>query len=240
MTEKLTWHILLDRRRPYPWVIGFIVLYTLAGFLLAPMIIKDQMIKQTAASVNGALSVSEVRLNPYVLDLRLTGIALNDADGVLLVAADEFYINFQLSSIFNLAWTFAEIKLSAPYVLFERFTPEDNRFTRLLPPAEPVAPVAEEEESELPSFILQRFEIAAGHLDTKDQVPSEPVEASFTPINIVVADLNNIPDRAGSQDVVITMPYGGTIGWSGELALFPLRSSGQLSLSDLNPRVALS
>jgi hypothetical protein len=61
-------------------------------------------------------------------------------------------------------------------------------------------------------------------------VPPEPVNTRLGPINIAISELNTLPDRAGSQDVVITTETQGTLSWNGSLELNPLRSAGHAAI----------
>ena len=63
---------------------------------------------------------------------KVLGFNLNDTDVVRIAGFDEFFINFQVSSLFRRAWTFDEVSINGPYFLFERYTSEDNRLSRLL------------------------------------------------------------------------------------------------------------
>ncbi len=56
------------------------------------------------------------------------------------------------------------------------------------------------------------------------------MDTHFGPINIAIAGLNTLPDRAGLQDVVITTESQGTLSWSGSLELNPLRSEGRAAI----------
>jgi uncharacterized protein involved in outer membrane biogenesis len=47
--------------------------------------------------------------------LTIRGLSLTEPDGQVFASWEELYVNFQLSSLFRFAWTFAEIGLKQPY-----------------------------------------------------------------------------------------------------------------------------
>ncbi len=234
---------LLNFKKPWPWLLLGMLVYTLAGFLLAPYLLKQQLIEFSETTVGRELQIAEVRINPFLLDVRLEGVTLLDEDQTRLVSLHQLYANLQLSSLFNRAWTLKEFSLVRPYVLYERFTMTDSRLSRLLEnfagPEATSSAAAVDSEGAMPRFILHRLVISEGQLQVMDHVPQELSAVLFSPIDIAINDLNNLPERNGSQDVKIKLPEGGAIGWQGELSLFPLSSTGRFSISDVNPGLAL-
>jgi hypothetical protein len=71
----------VNPRRKRTWAIAGVLLYTLLGFLLAPWLIKQQLIKTMAAEYQRTLTVERVRFNPYVLGLQIENLSLQDPDG---------------------------------------------------------------------------------------------------------------------------------------------------------------
>ena len=67
-----------------------------------------------------------MKFNPLVLSLTIRGLSLTEPDGQVFASWEELYVNFQLSSLFRFAWTFAEIGLKQPYGHVALF--KDGRF----------------------------------------------------------------------------------------------------------------
>ena len=57
-----------------------------------------------------------MELNPISLSLRLTGFEIREADQSALLGFDEFFVNFQASSLIRRAYAFETIRLTVPYV----------------------------------------------------------------------------------------------------------------------------
>ena len=217
-------------RKPLVITAAAIIVYALLGFFLAPWLVKNTATSAVRDNLGVELRLQKVAVNPFVLSLGIDGLALDDPAGQPFVAIDRIFINFQLSSLFRWAMTFREFHVESPKLYLARDGDGEFNFGFLAQqPAEPEAAPAEPGGSP-PRLLIQDFAITDSVVDWKDDVPPEPVNTHFGPINIVIAGLNTLPDRAGLQDVVITTESQGTLSWSGSLELNPLRSEGRASV----------
>lgn len=222
----------LDLRRKRVWAIILVAAYTLAGFFAVPPLLRSQVVDAIREASGRLAQLQEVRFNPFTFELDLAGFRVDDPDGTQLAGFDRLYINFQLSSLFRWAWSFRAIRLDSPYFLLERFAPGDSRLTRLLADLEARGEpeTGESESSALPRFLVQDLSIAEGRVQFRDDVPVDPVQLEFGPVTIAVVDLNTLPDREGHQTVNVSLPDGATVSWTGDIALSPLKSSGEFQI----------
>ena len=235
----------LSPRRKRFWGLVVVLLYTLLGFFAAPRLIENVVIDLIQDDLGRLAHIQKIEVNPYVLSLRVQGFEVSDTDKVKLAAFDEFFINFQLSSLFNWAWTFDEIRLTGPYFYFERFKTGDSRLDQLVSDFEKSRPVEQGdqsvneekgagEESGAPRLLIHKLSLSDGHVVAKDNVPETVVETQLSPINISIQGLNTLPDRHGQQSVTIRLPDNASLTWSGSLTLAPLDSEGELVLQGLH------
>ncbi len=230
VTDRLR-RIAAQHRRKL-WVSGAAVaLYTVLGFFLVPWLVENLAVDTVRERYASELSIEKVAFNPYVLGLRIDGLAMQDPEGKPLAGVRQIYVNLQLSSLFRLAPTFAEIRLDAPEVHLVRGADGALNAAFLAQPAnaEP-APRPEPAGTEPPRLIVYEFAVNEAALYWRDAVPPQPVETTLGPVNIVIRNLNTLPQREGQQDVVITTETSGTLGWTGTLQLNPLRSAGHAEI----------
>ena len=223
----------LSPRRKRFWALALLLLYTISGFFLVPMLVKSQIIATAREDLGREVTVERVRFNPYVLSLEIDGFALIDPDGETMAKFDRFFVNLQLSSLARWAWTFRQISLDGLNVLVERFAPGDSRLSRLLADqaarAEPSEPDSEDAGG-LPRLLIQDLALNGGRLRFSDHVPEDRVNLEFGPVTVSVQELNTLPDREGQQTVNIILPAGARISWQGSLDLNPLHSEGTLTV----------
>ena len=123
--------------------LGLVLLYTLVGFFLVPYLIKAYAIPAVAERIKRPVLVKEVELNPFTLSLRLTGLEIRERDQSALLGFDEFFINFQASSLIRRAYVFDTIRLTVPYVFARVFKDGRMNLAELVPPddgSQPAAP----------------------------------------------------------------------------------------------------
>jgi hypothetical protein len=102
-------------KKPALIALLLLCLYAIGGFLVAPAIIKSKAPTIIAEQLGRKATVEQIRLNPFVLSLTVRGFALEEPNGEPFAGFEELYVNFQLSSLFHLAFTFADVSLIAPY-----------------------------------------------------------------------------------------------------------------------------
>src|SRR5689334_15889524 len=91
-----------------------VVAYTLAGFFLVPRLIRTYVPRYVQTELKRRAEIGEVRVNPLLFKLEIKQFRLQEADGRPLLGFDRLFIDFQLSSLFRRAWTFAEVQLETP------------------------------------------------------------------------------------------------------------------------------
>jgi hypothetical protein len=230
----------LNFRRKRFWLLVCILLYTLLGFLLAPVMVKKGIVSLLQEDLGRQTQIEKVQVNPYVLSLKIQGFSLADKDAARLASFDEFFVNFQLSSLFKTAWTFDQIRLVEPYFLMERFDETDSRLNRIitdfnaLQPTETDPVPKDEPAGTMPRLLIHDLSMTGGHVDLKDNLPATTVETQLSPINISIQDLSTLPDLNGRQSVTIQLDENASLKWDGSLTLGPLDSKGELTLENLH------
>jgi hypothetical protein len=215
------------------WLLIGLVLYTLGGFFLAPRLLENMAVKKVS-ELGRSLSVGEVKINPFLLTIQVLDSKMHDTDGVLLISYDEYFWDFELSSLFHWAWTFREIRLNGFFLNLERFRPGEDRigqFTSAFPRDASETAGDSDESGKLPRIIIQQLRMENGRLGITDHVGDEEFKAEYGPISVEINDLSTLPDQSGRQQVSITTEAGGTIAWSGNVQISPLRSQGSLTMS---------
>lgn len=210
------------------------MIYALLGFFLAPYLLERNLVATMQQEYAAELRVAKIEVNPFVMSLRITGLELDNPEGAPTIRVQEIFANFQLSSLFRLALTFDEIRLTAPELFISRDKSGNMDFAYLLQPAQDQIDeqATDAEESSLIQALVFSFAIEDWVINWSDQFTKEPVETRFGPVDIEIKELNTLPDKAGQQTVVIATENTGTLSWSGDLQLNPLRSSGRAHLDD--------
>ena len=94
-------------------IVGF-VLYSVVGFVVAPPLLKTQLVKRLSAELQRPVRIANVRLNPWVLSIAIEGLGITDKDGEPLAGWSRIFVNFDASSFISKEWRFDEITAAAP------------------------------------------------------------------------------------------------------------------------------
>jgi hypothetical protein len=81
--------------------VSLIVLYTLLGLLMVPVVAKKILVDTVLERTGRYVTVEQIRSNPFTLSLTIRGLSVPDRAGSTVVSVDELYADAQLSSLFR-------------------------------------------------------------------------------------------------------------------------------------------
>jgi uncharacterized protein involved in outer membrane biogenesis len=219
-----------DWRRKRFWVIVLLALYTLAGFFVAPWLVRRELISQMQAHLDLPVQLEELHINPWAMTAEATGFSVNEPDGTRILGFDRLFVNVQLSSLFRWALTFREIALDHPYAQVTRYqTGALNVDPILLKAAADPGEASAEKPSGPLRLLIHDLTITDGRIEARDDSHATPFTASIGPINIDVQDLTTLPDQAGQHQIAVSTARGTRLEWSGSFELDPILSSGRVT-----------
>ena len=213
----------------------FVVLYAIFGFLIAPSILKSNLISGIAEQLNRKATVGQIRVNPFALSVTLKGFQLNEPDDERFFGFEELYVNFQLSSIFRRAYTFDEIRLIAPDGRIKVLPDGSLNFSDLLTSSEATEPTPDE-SNELPPVVIFRVQIEQGRLAFSDLSRPTPFETELSPIGLTLNNFSTRKDSESPYAFTATTGAGEVLSWEGDFSVNPLHSQGRFALIGIKAR----
>lgn len=171
----------------------FLVVLGIAGFLIAPPLVKPYIMKKMSEALHRKASIEKVSINPYAVSITLKKFSLEDPGKPKpFVAFDELYVNADLmSSLFRGALILKQITLTNPYIGISRKPEGSYNFSDLMPKDE-----AKPEKEEKPFlFSLNNIQIINGNIDFEDA----PKKTNHTvrELNVSVPFISNIEYHLG-------------------------------------------
>ena len=215
------------------WFVIAILTYTLVGFFVVPRIIRQQALAQIELSLGRIAVIESVRVNPYRLSMSVSGFSLPDEDGTVFIGFDELYVNLELSSVINRAWTVGELRLENPEITARIMPSQETNFEDASVSFRTRMAADEDFRKSLstpPRMILQRLRINGARLTAVNMAAAEPESLSFTPANLDLHDLSTLPDRSGRYDFEAIGAGGGRWELEGMHSLHPLQASGSFAI----------
>ena len=210
--------------------VGAVLLYALLGFLLAPRLFKRYVSNYAEEKLKRKASIVEVRVNPFLFTFDAQGFVLKEADDSPIMGFGRVFVDFELSSLFRWAWTFADIRIERPLLHVE--IRQDGRLNlAALSDSLPKSKDSPTQDGRPPRLLVQHAEVIDGSFTFSDRSDFTPATETFAPFNVEFKHISTLRDRKGPYTVRANLPGGGTIDWSGEVSLHPIFSQGRLSVS---------
>ncbi len=216
--------------------VAVIVIYSLMGFFLAPYLVKRQLTQFVTDGLHRQLAVEEVRINPYSLRMAIEGVDVKEGNGDPLLKFGRLAVDFELSSLWEWAWTFSEISLEQPELTLaidERGEANLKRLADDLPAGNEPTPA--KTDADPVRILTHRLRIRGGILHVVDNAGQTPAVATITPLDLEMKDLTTIPQREGAHQLIARLPGGGNLEWKGEASLSPVHSQGRIRINGLKP-----
>ena len=210
--------------------VGVVVLYALLGFLLTPWIVKHYINKLAAEKLDRKAYIAQVRVNPFLFTFEAKDFVLEEADNRPIMGFDRLFVDFQLSSLFHWAWTFANISLEQPSLYVEIQQNGRLNFADLVDsfPKGKNPPLT---DSRPPRLLVHHAAVLGGSLTFSDRSTTTRAQETFWPLNLEFEEISTIPEHKGPYTVKADLPGGGTVGWQGEISLDPIFSEGKLNMA---------
>jgi uncharacterized protein involved in outer membrane biogenesis len=194
-----------------------VVLYALLGFLLTPRILKRYVNNYAAEKLKRKASIVEVRVNPFFFTLEAKNFIFQEADDRPIFGFGRLFVDFELSSLFRWAWTFADIRLERPSLHVEMQADGRLNFADIansLPRSEDPPPV----DRGPPRLLVHHAEVVDGNFTFSDRSDPTPAAETFSPLNLEFNEISTLRERKGPYTVKADLPGGGTVGWRGEIS----------------------
>ncbi len=222
----------LDYRRKRFWAVALVLAYVLAGAVVAPPIVRRQIVASAQQALDRPAALDGVRINPLFLSVDLRGFRLSEKDGSPLLGFDRFYVRRSLDSLLHRAWSFGQIRLEGFTGDVIRYGPTDTNIGRLIQAAAPAADGAKPAtEAAAPRLIIRHLGIQDAKLAFTDRVPETPFTTEIGPVTAEIDRFSTLPDKTGQQHVVIDLEGGAILEWASDFSLSPLASKGHVKAS---------
>ncbi len=155
-------------RRIALWLAGVVAFVAIAGFLVAPPIVRWQAEKILTRELGRATTIDKVAINPFAPSITVTGFALREVDGTQpFVTFDELYVRASYTSLFRFAPVIDAVRLSKPHARIVRMTADRFNFSDIQEKFA-VAPTPEV-PSKTARFALYNIEVLGGRVDIDDR-----------------------------------------------------------------------
>lgn len=207
-----------------------LVLYTLFGFFIVPVLIRKVVVPQIEKRINGTITLTKARTNPFTFNLELETLEVKDASGTRVFALDHFRGNFELATtLVSRGWHFDAAVATRPFIAAS--VQKDHTVNLLELIKRPANTAPSEPLKRIPRIVIANLAVVDASLNFEDHSLAEPFADSVKGLNFTLNNLDTHPDKNNVHTMFATTASGATIGWSGDFHVDPLSSRGTIRLA---------
>jgi Domain of Unknown Function (DUF748) len=206
-------------------------LYALAGFVLAPRLVRNALITDIPKTLVGVTpSVGDIHINPFLFQVQVKDFYLTGTQGTKLVGFARLFVDFQVSSLWHRAYTFSNIDIDSPFANAVIF--KDGRLNLAqLSPKQSDKPAPKSDEP-IPALRIGSFKVTQGFLSFDDRRRPSDFATRLEPINFELQNFATGVD-GGRFTFTGTSKLGERVEWHGHLAVQPIESDGEFQIAGL-------
>lgn len=187
--SKFPLHPIRHWRRWLAVLLGLAALYTLCGFFLAPVVMKNVTADRLSARLDRDVSIESAGFNPYTLAGELRGIRISAEKGDQpWISLDRFFFDLQAASLFKQALILKRLEIGNPFVAVVR--KPDGAYNIPAAPARD-APARQEAGEEAFRFSLNNIVVTGGRVSFRDMVAG--VRHRVTGLTLKIPSISNLP-----------------------------------------------
>ncbi len=165
-----------------------------------------------------------------LLKFEVDDFQLKEADGRPIAAFRHLLIDFELSSLFRWAWTFADIRLDGLDLHVDNGPDGRLNLAELAKSFPASEEPAADNDSGPARVLLTQITLVDGALTYSDRSRKTPANLSLKPLNIELKNVATLPDRNGAYVLSADLPAGGKAQLQGEVTLHPLTAAGKFTV----------
>ncbi len=210
-------------------VAALLAVYALAGFVIAPKMLRSALLKDIPESIGATPAVGDIRINPFLLQLTIDQFSLAAPGGGKLLGFERLFIDFEFSSIWHRAYSFAAIDLESPFV--NATVGKDGSLNLMqLRPKSPAPP--DDRSAAPPAIRIGSFKVSGGSMAYEDHSQPDVFAALLEPVNFELREFTT-GSEGGKFTFTAASKLGERIEWHGHVSVQPIESDGEFRIDGL-------
>ena len=217
--------------QPTKIIAGLCIFYLLFSYFainpLAKLIVPWAAEKKLASHA----SVGKVTFDPFRLKTTIENFSLTEKSGAPLAGFEKLILDFEVSGLFDWAWKFKEIIITAPRASIA-ISP-----TGKLNWADLIAKLNEDKtppDNTIPRVVIGLFSVKQANIQYEDANRPTPFKADLTPLNFQLDGFSTLPKDRGDYLIAAKLPeQGGSLKWKGDIGVNPIASKGYMAFNNI-------
>jgi hypothetical protein len=231
------------RRRLVIAIVVLLVVYSVVGFLVIPVIARARMEALLADYVGKPVKVGGLRFNPFALSVAVDDFEISDDQGPPILSFAELSANLRALDLIRFDVALDSIHLEAPRVRLVLDNEGNLNLAQLFAgertTPEPEPPEEAEDEGLFPVSVTS-ITIVKGQLIFRDEAPAEPFELVLDPVQLELLEFDTRRDHKGTHVISANAGDHATLRWTGNISVDPLHAEGEITLDRIDAPTLVS
>lgn len=212
----------------WTWISLVLVLlavsYILAGFYLAPRLIRSQSTAWVRTNLNQSLVLGEIKFNPLTFTLDVSDLVV-PGNATPIVSIGHLRVGFSVLSLFQHAYYFREVHLDHPFVRAVLRPDHSLNLIELKPRTHSSGPS--------PAVRIGVLSVAQGRIVYADDSHTQRPEKTLAPVAFTLTDFQTNRAEGGAFTFNAKSEHGEGFAWAGDLSIAPVSSRGRVTVTGL-------
>ncbi len=211
-------------RRVLVLALALVVLYALAGFLVAPPIVRAQAERRLTQALGRQTTIGRVRLNPFMLSASIENLEVHDRSGTgVFLGWRRLYVRFDAIESVSGDWVLGRISLEGFHASVAIGRDGSLNFADILA----ALPKGSDGAGGASRPVrIGSLAVSDAHVDFSDQSLDRPFTSVVGPLSFRLDNFRTAGSTGGSYHFEATSEVGERVRWTGTLAAAPLQSQG--------------
>lgn len=215
--------------------------YTIAGFILLPYILQEQVPKLIKEKINNEIAISNITFNPFTLKLELFDINIhNNKESIIYLkkASIDFSL---LKSLHERHISFKEISLIEPLLnIIENRKKEINILTLLKKEQIDSSKKVNNDKNEILSFKITKTLIENAKINFSHYKNDKKETISLKQLNYTFYELGTFKNALASHSLNSIINNNTKLKVNGGFNIHPFRMYGKVDIKNFNPKEFIS
>jgi len=210
-------------------VMAAAIVYTLAGFLLVPYLLKRQIIDDFTARTGGKVTLGQSSVNPFLLSTNLSQIRIDAPDQQAFFTIGNVYARFDIASLWRRGWVIREMLVDTPHLQVVAL------------------PEWYQGSSSMPLVSIRHLQVRRGQLQWMESTSGTAADTmvDLTDLEFTLENLGGEPYKPGQFTLAAVLNRSGWLRSSGSLKPVPgsldaTLELGGFDLADLDSTLVIS
>ena len=216
---------------PIKLIAGLCVLYLLFSYFAINPLAKRIVPWVAESKLASHASVGKVTFDPFRLKTTIENFNLTEKSGTPLLDFEKLVVDFEVSGLFDWAWKFKEISITAPRANIAVSAKGKLNWADL------IAKLNEDKtppSKTIPRVVIGLFSVKQGNVQYEDANRPTPFKTDLTPLNFQLEGFSTLPKDRGDYLIAAKLTeQGGSLKWKGDLGVNPIASKGHIAINNI-------